>query len=89
MPDLLQRRRATTAQKQMDRAARAANQSGAIAVHPRRAALVRDSAVTVIDDVLTTGATLSACTEALRAAGAARVDVLVLCRVAFGESRDV
>ncbi len=89
VPDLLQRRRATTAQKQMDRAARAANQSGAIAVHPRRAALIRGSAVTVIDDVLTTGATLSACTEALRAAGAARVDVLVLCRVAFGESRDV
>jgi predicted amidophosphoribosyltransferase len=33
---------------------------------------------------MTTGATLSACAEALRAAGAAGVDVLVLARVARG-----
>ena len=35
----------------------------------------------VIDDVLTSGATVDACAKALRRAGAARVDVLVLTRV--------
>jgi predicted amidophosphoribosyltransferase len=42
--------------------------------------------VLLIDDVLTSGATLSNCAETLRAAGAARIDVLVLARVAFAES---
>jgi predicted amidophosphoribosyltransferase len=35
----------------------------------------------LIDDVLTTGATLGACTRALKKAGARHVDVLVLARV--------
>ena len=35
---------------------------------------------------MTSGATLSACAEALRSGGASRVDVLVLARVAFAES---
>jgi predicted amidophosphoribosyltransferase len=45
--------------------------------------------VLIIDDVLTTGATLAACATALRTAGAARVSVLVLARVAFGEAGDI
>ena len=35
----------------------------------------------LVDDVLTSGATLSACAEACLDAGAARVDVLTLARV--------
>ena len=82
VPDLLIRRRATTPQDG-NRAARAANQADAFAVNPRRALALAGKTVLMIDDVLTSGATLSACADCLRAAGAARVDVLALARVAF------
>jgi len=39
--------------------------------------------------VMTSGATLAGCAEALRAAGAARVHVLVLARVAFAEDAHI
>ena len=85
VPDLLTRRRATAPQSG-DRTARAANLADAIVVTRRRRTLVEGCAVLLVDDVLTSGATFSACAEALRAAGAARVDVLALARVAFADS---
>lgn len=84
--DLLARQRFTTPQEGLDRAARARNQAGAFTVPPRHAARVAGRTVLLVDDVLTSGATLSACAEALRIAGAARVDVLALARVAFAEA---
>ncbi len=84
--DLLVRRRMTTPQEGMTRTARAANQEGAFGVNPRHAGRVAGRSVLLIDDVLTSGATLSNCADTLRAAGAARIDVLVLARVAFTDS---
>lgn len=82
--DLLERRRMTAPQERMARDARHANQAGAFAVAARHRAAVEGRAVLLVDDVLTSGATLGAAAEVCRAAGAARVDVLVLARVAFG-----
>lgn len=83
--DLLLRQRATAPQDG-GRCARAANQAGAFGVNPRHVSGLHGKRVLVVDDVLTSGATLSACADCLRGAGAARVDVLALARVAFEDS---
>ena len=85
VPDLLTRRRATAPQDG-GREARAANQAGAFALTRRHAGTVAGLRVLLVDDVLTSGATLSGCAEVLKAAGAAGVDVLALARVAFEDS---
>ena len=48
---------------------------------PQEFGHIQGKRVLLVHDVLTTGATLSACTHALRRAGARHVDVLVLARV--------
>ncbi len=81
IPDLLQRRRATPSQGRLNRAERHRNVAGAFAVHPRRATELEGRRLLLVDDVMTTGATVSACSRAALKAGAAAVDVLVLARV--------
>jgi ComF family protein len=82
LPDLLIRQRMTPSQDGLDRAARLQNQSGAFAVNPRFSARIAGKRLLLVDDVLTTGATLSCCAETCLQAGAEQVDVLVLARVA-------
>jgi ComF family protein len=81
VPDALRRTRKTASLGHLGREARRAEVAGAFAVRPRRAAALVGRRVLLIDDVLTSGATAGACTEALLQAGAAAVDVLVAARV--------
>ena len=79
-PDALVRTRPTPAQSgTVD--LRAANLSDAIQPHPRRGAALAGQDVLLVDDVMTSGATLAAATQACRAAGARQVSTLVLARV--------
>jgi ComF family protein len=75
--DVLQRLRATDAQTELDAAARRRNVRGAFAV---REVIALPAHVAVLDDVMTTGATLAECARVLKRAGAARVDVWALAR---------
>lgn len=77
----LQRVRATGMQRHRSRAERRRNLAQAIRVTPGQAAGLAGRHIAVIDDVLTTGATLDACAKVLLAAGAASVQALVLARV--------
>jgi ComF family protein len=77
-PRGLGRVRATAQQARLDRAARRDNVAGAF--EARSARRIEGRRVLLVDDVCTTGATLAACAEALRAAGAAEVTALVVAR---------
>lgn len=81
-PDLLQRRRSTGSQDGRSRDQRFANMSGALTLHPRQAHRVSGRHVLLVDDVMTSGATLAAGAEACLAAGAIGISVLVMARVA-------
>ncbi|WP_114859042.1 ComF family protein [Azospirillum brasilense] len=81
IPDLLVRRRSTPSQGGLDRSGRRRNVQGAFAVRPGLEARVAGKRIVLVDDVLTTGATLSECARVLRRAGAERVDALTLARV--------
>ncbi len=80
-PLALRRVKSTASQVGMTRAQRIDNVQGAFAVAPDRKAVVAGRHVLLVDDVLTTGATLNAAARALLRAGAAGVDVLVFARV--------
>ncbi len=64
----------------LPRDARAAAVRGAFAVGPRRPSGVRGQRIALVDDVMTTGATLAEAARVLRHAGAAEVHAWVLAR---------
>jgi ComF family protein len=76
--DLLVRRRATAPQSELHASQRRRNLHGAFVVAADAALPAR---VALLDDVMTTGATLHAAAEALLRAGVGRVDAWVCARV--------
>jgi ComF family protein len=79
--DPLLRLKSTQPLHRLGRDARQMVLEGAITVRPSRAARISGASVLLVDDVLTSGATASACAAVLLAAGAVSVDVLALARV--------
>jgi ComF family protein len=81
----LSRVRDTRQQAQLPRWERAHNVHGAFVARSRN---VRGRCVVVVDDVVTTGATLSACVDALLAAGAASVVTVAVAKADMDGSTD-
>ena len=73
------RRKFTPPQAGLTNAMRRTNVAGAFEVN--KSSALKDRRVLLVDDVLTTGATASACASAIRRAGARRVTVITLARV--------
>ncbi len=80
-PFILQRTRKTPPQKGLNKTERQKNMQSAFAVPPGKAAVIKDKNLLLIDDVYTSGATLNACTKALKKNGTKSVFVLTLARV--------
>jgi len=81
LSDGLMRTRATPSQAGLSRSGRFRNVRGAFAIRPRHRAAIRDRHIILVDDVMTTGATVDGCARAILRAGAARVSVITLARV--------
>ncbi|WP_170327798.1 ComF family protein [Ruegeria arenilitoris] len=81
-PDLLVRRVRTPVLDGKTASERAETLADAIVTHPKRLHRMQGRDVLLVDDVMTSGATLSACARVCLAAGANHIFVLVLARVA-------
>ena len=80
LQDLLIRRRATAPQGRKNAAQRARNVRGAFAFNMRHHAAIAGQTIGLLDDVLTTGATVNECAQTLIAHGAAGVKVFTFAR---------
>lgn len=80
--DVLHRHRTTSAQSRLGAGARRRNLRAAFALAPAPAADPLPAHVALVDDVMTTGATLHAAALALRRGGVTRVDAWICARVA-------
>ena len=78
--DLLERMRATPIQGHMNREERRKNVAGAITYNSGQKIDVKGKSIVLVDDVLTTGATVNECARVLLKNGAVQVNVLTLAR---------
>ena len=77
---LLLRMHETPAQSGLARAERLRNLRGVFALEPLRASVVSGRRIVLVDDVMTSGASLFAAAEVLRTAGAAHIAAIVFAR---------
>jgi ComF family protein len=82
--DVLRRVRAGDAQAGLGRADRLRNPRGTYDITPRGSHVLEGRRVLVLDDIMTTGATMRECARVLLDAGAAEVHVAVLARSSVG-----
>jgi ComF family protein len=85
-PALVVRRKPTRQQVGLSADARQRNVAGAFVPHPASLERLRGRRAIIVDDVITTGATVKAVTRALRQGGAGAVDVISFARVITGGS---
>lgn len=78
---VLKRIRATASQGHKSRAAREENVRNAFEVAPKALPLIAEKRILLVDDVMTTGATVSACAKTLLKASAVQIDVLTIARI--------
>jgi ComF family protein len=83
-PSLLLKVRRTPPQARLTKAQRRENLAGAFAVPPAARLALAGRRVLVVDDVITTGATMNAAARVLKRAGAAEVDALAFALVVPG-----
>ncbi len=81
-PDFLVRNKRTSSLDGLNREERFQMTADAITAHPKRIGKFRNRPILLVDDVMTSGATLAACADACLAAGAENVDIVTLARVA-------
>ena len=86
-PSLLLRIRDTAPQSTLSRADRLRNVRHAFAIEPRRSNELLGKRVVLVDDVMTSGASLYAAAKVLRQAGASHVTGLVLARAELAPER--
>ncbi|RMD97301.1 MAG: ComF family protein, partial [Deltaproteobacteria bacterium] len=84
LPSLIERVRPTPPQARLDHTARQANVAGAFRLRGE----VRGKRLLLVDDVMTTGATVGACAEVLRTGGAASIGVVTVARARRGLSHN-
>ena len=83
---MLERQRAKAQQVGLTRAARRSNLRGAFCAREAEKAGLAGRHILLVEDVLTTSATVEACTRTLLQAGAEAVDVVTLARVVMPET---
>lgn len=83
MPDLLLRHQPTASLDGKSRSERLETLAGTISANPKCAADLKAANVLLVDDVMTSGATFTAATEACLQARADQVNVIALARVAI------
>ena len=79
--DILRRPRKTAPLKQVNRSECFSILESAFEINPDKAQEIKERNIVLIDDVMTSGATLSAAAKTLQHAGAGDISVLVLARV--------